>query len=186
MPLLKCDVISLALPRKVSYNGSSTYNESITSYWSLQARISPLCIISAADSADVSLVVKTLTSLNRANGYRCPFAVRSGGHGWPGSSNIESGIVLDLSALNSVTVSPDKTLTTILPGARWEEAYLILDTMGLALPGGRDAGVGVGGSSVGGTQLPFFKWSFYLKINLQNQVACHTFHRVSDLYATTS
>jgi hypothetical protein len=50
----------------------------------------------------------------------------------------------------AVVVSPDQTVTSIGPGARWGEVYPILDVMGLALTGGRDARVGVGGLSTGG------------------------------------
>ena len=146
----QCQTLAHTLPGKIVYYGSSAYNQSITSYWALQSRLSPLCIIEASDKEDVSCAVAKLTALNIANDYNCPYAIRSGGHSFPGSNNIQGGIVLDLSLLNSVSVSKDQTLTTVLPGVRWDEVYVILDSMGLAVSGGRDAGVGVGGLSLGG------------------------------------
>lgn len=107
-------------------------------------------MINAASTDDVSLAVKTLSALNVANQYQCKFAVRSGGHSFDGGSTLEGGVQIDLKGMRSITVSEDRKTTSIQPGAKWEEVYFKLDAMNLAVPGGRDAGVGVGGLSLGG------------------------------------
>jgi FAD/FMN-containing dehydrogenase len=52
--------------------------------------------------------------------------------------------------MNNVAVSSDRKTVSIQPGAKWEEVYFKLDAVGLAVPGGRDAGVGAGGLLLGG------------------------------------
>ena len=56
---------------------------------------------------------------------------------WAGAANIEDGVTIDLSAINQVTVSSDRLTASIGPGARWEDVYLKLDAMSLAVSGGR-------------------------------------------------
>jgi hypothetical protein len=66
------------------------------------------------------------------------------------SSNIESGVTVDLANVNQLEVSEDKSYVSIGPGNRWEDVYSELDSMGLGTSGGRDASVGVGGLVTGG------------------------------------
>ena len=85
---------------------------------------------------------------------KCSFAVRGGGHmSWAGAANIQDGVTIDLSAINQVNISADASITSIGGGARWEDVYLKLDAMGLAVAGGRVAQVGVGGLLTGGCPL---------------------------------
>jgi len=94
---------------------------------------------------DVSFAVHLLATHN------CVFAVRSGGHmSWAGAANVENGVTIDLSSINQVTVSKDHTISSVGSGARWEDVYLKLDSLGLAVAGGRVADVGVGGLVTGG------------------------------------
>ena len=94
--------------------------------------------------------MRTLAKLNKGKKQPCPFAVRSGGHGKSGFSNINGGVVIDLSALNAVSVSYDRKVASIGPGATWRDVYGTLGPMDLTVPGGRHAGVGAGGLSLGG------------------------------------
>lgn len=84
------------------------------------------------------------------------FAVRSGGHspnpGW--ASITQSGILIDLSALNNITVSEDKSTITVGPGQRWGDVYDFLDSYGVGVIGGRIPHVGVGGLILGGELNP--------------------------------
>lgn len=87
----------------------------------------------------------------RIFGLQCQFAIKSGGHTpWAGAASISGGITIDLAGLNQVTVSQDKKSTGIGPGNRWVDVYSKLDALGLAVLGGRDAAVGVGGLVTGG------------------------------------
>ena len=79
------------------------------------------------------------------------FAVRSGGHApEAGFANVEGGVVVDLSWIDEVVVSDDRTQTMIGSGARWGDVYRRLDMLGVAVAGGRSADVGVGGLALGG------------------------------------
>jgi FAD/FMN-containing dehydrogenase len=139
------------LGNKISFPSSAAYEESVGSYWSVQNNdIDPTCIVSPNATADVSLAVGSLHEVS-SFGLQCPFAVRGGGHTpWAGAATIANGIVIDLSAMEQVSVSKDRTTTSVGPGARWIDVYLMLDAMGLAISGGRVASVGVGGLTTGG------------------------------------
>lgn len=144
-------LLQAELGSKISFPSAAAYEESVASYWSVQNNdIDPICIVSPTATADVSLAVGSLHAAS-SFGLECPFAVRGGGHTpWAGAATIANGIVIDLSAMKQVSVSKDRTITSAGPGARWIDAYLMLDAMGLAISGGRVASVGVGGLTTGG------------------------------------
>jgi len=81
------------------------------------------------------------------------FAVRSGGHSPnPGWSSVGSqGILLDLSRLNSVSLSANGQIASVGPGLRWGEVDKALDAEKAVVIGGRLPTVGVGGLILGGT-----------------------------------
>ena len=68
-----------------------------------------------------------------------------------GASNIQGGLTIDLAQLNQLEVLQDKTLTYVGAGNRWIDVYSKLAEQQLAVIGGRVAGIGVGGSTLGGT-----------------------------------
>lgn len=107
---------------------------------------SPTCIILAENSKDVALAIKTIRF------FRIKFAIRSGGHSPnPDASSIdEPGLLIDLSKLNEISVSPDKKVATVGPGVRWGDVYAFLDPYKLSVIGGRIPSVGVGGLVLGG------------------------------------
>jgi hypothetical protein len=146
-------LLKAELGSKLSYPSSAAYNASVLSYWSVQDNdVDPACILSPTTTSDVSLAVGTIDQAARF-GLKCPFAVRGGGHTPWAASTIANGIVIDLSAINAVSVSSDRTTTSVGPGARWIDVYLKLDAMGLATSGGRVASVGVAGLTTGGIYL---------------------------------
>lgn len=131
----------------VFYPANKPYRRSLASYWSSQPRfVTPSCLVIPRSSSDVARAIKTLT------GERpCRFAVRSGGHTpWADAANIEDGVTIDLSALNEVRLSDDRTVASIGPGAKWGDVYRTLDSQGVAVVGGRFGLVGVGGLVLGG------------------------------------
>lgn len=127
------------------------------SYFSKTAsQLVPACIVRPKSAPEVSSVIRTLLS---GEGHR--FAIRSGGHAPnAGASNIDGGITLDLGRLNwTRVVSPpggkengvnEQAEVDIGPGARWADVYTTLHPHGLAVAGGREGGVGVGGLVLGG------------------------------------
>lgn len=79
------------------------------------------------------------------------FAIRSGGHTpFAGAANIDNGVTVDLSRLNSVTLSSDGGVAHVGAGTRWIQVYQKLDPLNLTVVGGRVAGIGVGGFLTGG------------------------------------
>ena len=68
-------------------------------------------------------------------------------------------MTIDLSLLNEITVSEDKTTTHVGPGNRWLDVYSYLDTKKLSVVGGRVAEIGVGGLVLGGG-ISFFSGRF--------------------------
>ena len=62
----------------------------------------------------------------------------------------QSGVTIDMTGLASVTVNEDKTVASVGAAATWLDVYLYLDGLGVAVAGGRNAAVGVGGLTLGG------------------------------------
>ncbi|XXG97659.1 hypothetical protein Hte_003966 [Hypoxylon texense] len=146
----QCHAISAVLgEQKVALPSSPAYNASIASYFSeLQEALRPACVVSPQTAEDVSVTIRTLTSYPDR---QCSFAIRSGGHAsWAGASNIAGGIVIDIRGLNSIDVHPDTSTVSVGAGAEWDDVYAKLDPIGLSVNGGRCAGVGVGGLTLGG------------------------------------
>jgi FAD/FMN-containing dehydrogenase len=82
---------------------------------------------------------------------QCQFAVKSGGHAaFAGASNLDNGVTIDLLNLNQLSVSADKTQTSVGPGNRWVDVYNYLEPKGLAVIGGRVSEIGTGGLTLGG------------------------------------
>lgn len=84
-----------------------------------------------------------------------PVSVRSGGHGLDGTSSNDGGIVVDLSALNAVSVlesgsTPDSALVRVGAGARWAQVATSLSPYQLAISSGDHGNVGVGGLATAG------------------------------------
>jgi FAD/FMN-containing dehydrogenase len=143
-------LVALLGADKVLLPGSAGYNASISSYFSPQAAaVHPACFVTPQTVTDVSDVVQSLTSSD--NGGPCEFAVRAGGHMWfPDANSAPGGVTIDLRGLNSVDLSDDQSSVSVGTGATWDAVYANLDPLGLSVAGGRVAGVGVGGLTLGG------------------------------------
>jgi FAD/FMN-containing dehydrogenase len=118
-----------------------------------QGFIVPACVIRPSTTEEVSLALKTITK------HECHFAVKSGGHAmFPGASNADGGITLDLRDINGIELffaveDNDMTRDTTVrlgTGLRWGQVYEFLEQFGVTVVGGRDSGVGVGGFLLGG------------------------------------
>ena len=151
----QCEALSLALGSKVSYPTSSAFAQSESSYWSKQEEtLAPSCIVTPTSTDDVVTAIKTLTQLNKGGSLEVTFAIRGGGHTpWAGSANINGGVTIDLRSINTVTVNHDKTVASIGAGAIWGDVYRAMDSLGLAVVGGRGSSIGVGGLLTGGKEV---------------------------------
>nr|POF22088.1 fad-dependent monooxygenase yanf [Quercus suber] len=118
------------------------------------AIVKPSCIVLPKTVHEVATTVKLLKAefdRSRNSSVLPRFAVRSGGHSpEAGFASLDGGVVVDMSLLSEIVVSDDRQSASIGVGARWADVSLKLDDMGLAIVGGRNADVGVGGLVLGG------------------------------------
>ncbi|KAF3059780.1 Bifunctional solanapyrone synthase [Daldinia childiae] len=148
--------MSASLGEKVAFPGNQKYSSSISSYHSQQeSHLEPLCIVIPTTSEDVSVAVRSLSSIAESLGdyeqSSCQFAIRSGGHtGNAGAANIAGGVTIDLHSLNTIEVSEDKSTVSVGVGTLWGDVYSALDPLGISVAGSRVAQVGVGGLTLGG------------------------------------
>ncbi|KAL8863616.1 MAG: hypothetical protein Q9178_000299 [Gyalolechia marmorata] len=142
-----CDLLEKSFPGK-TYSGSdqqNLYQAFVSSYWSVNVRLTPNCAVSPANTKDVAAIVGLLSKNS------CQFAVKSGGHGLvQGASNIAKGVTIDLGRMTEVSLNRQTKIATVQPGAKWADVYSYLGTFGYAVPGGRAGNVGVGGLTSGG------------------------------------
>ncbi|SMQ49420.1 unnamed protein product [Zymoseptoria tritici ST99CH_3D7] len=150
-----CSQLEDLLPGRIFYSESSTFNQSLSSYYSNTAgELRPSCILRPQSTDDVATAVRLLSSQLSASEQDvgdCRFAVRGGGHtAWKGSNNIEGGVTIDLGSLNDISLSSDHSVVTFGGGNTWDKVYKYIEPYGLATHGGRVTGVGVGGLTLGG------------------------------------
>ncbi|TVY93031.1 Bifunctional solanapyrone synthase, partial [Lachnellula willkommii] len=111
---------------------------------------SPTCIFQPEGVKDVQVIVSRLVSKNIS------FAIRSGGHSViPGASNINQGVLIDMSRLSGIQYDAANNVALIGAGQRWENVYNHLDNYNVTIVGGRVLDVGVGGLTLGSMLLPY-------------------------------
>jgi hypothetical protein len=160
-----------ALPECViSPDNVTSFEESMNAYWDQKAcEVAPVCIVRPHNTQELSRAVKILKDefderVQESHGQAYEkdglFAVRSGGHSpVAGASSIEGGALIDLSLFDQVTPAADKKSVAIGAGCKWMYVYQALEKEGLAVAGGRNSAVGVGGLTLGGG-LSFFSPRF--------------------------
>jgi FAD/FMN-containing dehydrogenase len=104
---------------------------------------SPLAVAYCLGPGDVA---KTILWARR-HGIR--IAPRAGGHSYGGYSTT-SGVVIDVSRINAITVNAAARTAVIGAGARLIDAYERLWEHGLSIPGGSCPTVGISGLTLGG------------------------------------
>ncbi|KAB8229390.1 FAD-binding oxidoreductase [Aspergillus alliaceus] len=131
---------------RVLIQDTATHADFKGSFWSnQQAEVQPYCIFKPAVNTDVAVAVL----LSRLTG--CPFAAKGGGHvPFRGASNSPGGITISFANMNDVSLSEDRSVASIGPGNVWGRVYGILEPYGLAVIGGRETSIGVGGLVTGG------------------------------------
>lgn len=161
-PTMLSQSLASALPDSVLFPHDVAFKQSINSYWAQQeCEVIPACVVRPRD---VQQLCTLITILKREHDGREKqagerkveglFAVRSGGHSpVPGAASVKGGVVIDLGHFCEVTPSEDGSSVVIGAGAKWMDVSKVLDEKGLAVVGGRNSAVGVGGMSLGGKLL---------------------------------
>jgi len=104
----------------------------------------PAVIVFAQDTQDV------VNALAWARQNDVPLRVRSGRHCLEGWSNIDKGIVIDVSELKSATIDKGSSTATVGAGLNQLEAVTELGRAGFAAPTGTEGTVGLVGATLGG------------------------------------
>jgi FAD/FMN-containing dehydrogenase len=108
------------------------------------ADVQPSAVARLTDAADVQHAVRAMVQRGT------PVRARSGGHSYAGYSTLADGVVLDLSAMNSITVDRRSGTATVGAGAQLIDVYSQLARAGATLPAGSCPSVGVSGVTLGG------------------------------------
>ena len=154
-----------ALPDSIILPHDATaFKRSMNSYWAQQeCEVIPACVVQPRDSEQLCTAVTILKreyderskQSGRGKGEGL-FAIRGGGHSpVSGAASIKGGALIDLSLFREVTPSEDGSSVVIGAGAKWIDVSKVLDEKGLAVVGGRNSAVGVGGLTLGGKLLLF-------------------------------
>jgi len=104
----------------------------------------PAVIARCRNAGDVAAAV----TFARDSGHS--IAIRSGGHNVAGYAVCEAGMMIDMSGMNHVRVSPDLTFADVEGGATWGEVNDALQPHELAATGGFVSITGVSGLTLGG------------------------------------
>ena len=89
-------------------------------------------------------------AVNHARKNGLQVAVRSGGHNWIGNHVRDNGLLIDLSRIHDMTISPDDGRATIRPAVRARDLQTLLNSHGYRFPTATCPTVGMGGFLLGG------------------------------------
>jgi hypothetical protein len=104
----------------------------------------PLVIVFAQETKDV------VNALTWARQNDVALRVRSGRHSLEGWSNVDNGIVIDVSELKSVRIDTASRIATVGAGLSQLEAVTTLAKKDLAVTTGTEGSVGLSGATLGG------------------------------------
>lgn len=148
--ILQCDALFHAgLGKRVLLPTNPAYEPRIESWWAWNSRQHPWCLFQPLSASEVSTGLTALLGAGDGAGD-WHIAVRSGGHSFGTSNNIDLGVTIDLGYMNQTTYDKKTNLASIGTGAKWWTVYAALQKHDVLVTGGRDGDVGVGGFTLGG------------------------------------
>lgn len=137
------DQLRSALFGELLEPGSPDYDQA-RMVWNGMIDRKPAMIARCRNAADV------VASVNYARQHGLAVAVRSGGHNVAGYAVCEGGLMIDLSLMNAVRVSPTLDCAYVEGGATWGNVDAATTPFGRATPGGLISATGVAGLSLSG------------------------------------
>src|SRR4051794_24104639 len=135
--------LTAAVQGRVVERGDATYDEARALYNAMIDK-RPAAIAYCVDTADVAAAVKY------ANEQGVRIAVRAGGHNGAGLGSVDDGLVIDLSAMDSITVDPSARMVRVGGGAKLGQLDAATQEHGWAVPAGVISTTGVAGLTLGG------------------------------------
>ncbi|KAL5358520.1 hypothetical protein BJX96DRAFT_182956 [Aspergillus floccosus] len=133
-----CSALFAAYPTQILFPNSTNYLSETREFWDIRSNLHPLCIFFPQTGDDVAEAMRTVHASD------AQFAVRGGGHmNYPGSNNIEGGVLIALSDMQALRVHNESI--EVGPGARWYQVYNALEPYGRLSLGGRLKTIGVPG-----------------------------------------
>jgi FAD/FMN-containing dehydrogenase len=130
------------LSGRLSRPGDGGY-AAATAIWAKPVGPMPRAVAHCRTAQDVQSAIRA------ARDSDLSLSVRGGGHDWAGRALCD-GIVIDLTAMNDVTLSPDYRAARISGGARASDVLAVTDPRGLAVVTGSCSSVGMTGLTLGG------------------------------------
>lgn len=135
--------------KKIAIDPTSDDYELMCSNYFVTGR--PKLILRATTERDVIASIQYVKKIRENVSHSIPFSFRSGGHGISMASVNDGGIILDISQLNSVTVTDaEQGLVQVQAGAVWGDVAEALRPFNLIISSGDFGDTGVGGLATGG------------------------------------
>jgi FAD/FMN-containing dehydrogenase len=104
----------------------------------------PLACVRPRTEQEISQVIQICTTKT------IPFSVRSGGHDFFGRSLISEGILIDMRAMDSIVIEPDRASARVGGGVIAGTLQEVLDSYGLFTPTGQSKPIGYVSWACGG------------------------------------
>ncbi|MFB6172871.1 MAG: FAD-binding oxidoreductase [Haloarculaceae archaeon] len=123
--------------------GDDGYDEART-VWNAMIDRRPALVARCAGVADV------IAAVNFGREQQLPIAVKGAGHNIAGNAVVDDGLVIDLSAMQSVRVDPATKTARVEPGATLAAFDHEAQAFGLATPVGYNSTTGISGLTLGG------------------------------------
>lgn len=123
--------------------GSAAYDAARV-VWNGMIDRRPALIARCRNAGDV------IASVNHARTYELGIAVRSGGHNVAGYAVSDGGLMIDMSLMNAVRVTPRLDRAYVEGGATWSDVDAATTPFGRATPGGLISTTGVAGLTLSG------------------------------------
>jgi FAD/FMN-containing dehydrogenase len=137
------DALRRSLAGDLVLSGDAPYDEA-RGVWNGMIDRRPLAVIRARSDTDIAPTIRF------ARDHELPLAIRGGGHNVAGNGTVDDGVVLDLRALNAVTVHPGAREVEVGPGATLGDVDRATQPHHLAVPIGVVSGTGMAGLTLGG------------------------------------